>query len=375
MPTDIYARLRDLAASAEAKPSEMRPVLLRVTTDLFSLHPRHTPEEIRLYEEMAGKLIDSADEATLAIVGRKLARCSDAPPALLNRIRARGGEGEREVLRADARLDWRDLRHIAASGPCHLASAVAQRGDLDHEATSLLAARPEREVARALAANPLAPLTAESLGALALRGRDDALLARALLDRSAPRLELLPLFLAANARERSRMIALALEAGLPAFGLAQTGSFETPTLGEDDAARIVEAAAQRKRTTLALLLANALHCDSLCARRIVEDEDGEALAFAFSAIGLPAEQAGEVLRSVLPRLSASPEAFDRIMALFESIPRRVAVRIVDAMIGAPRRAGETAGRTGPTARETNLLRAAKAAATPAPQDREMDRTA
>jgi uncharacterized protein (DUF2336 family) len=371
MPTDIYARLRDLAASAEAKPSEMRPVLLRVTTDLFSLHPRHTPEEIRLYEEMAGKLIDSADEATLAIVGRKLARCSDAPPALLNRIRARGGEGEREILRADARLDWRDLRHIAASGPCHLASAIAQRGDLDREATSLLAARPEREIARALASNPLAPLTAESLGALALRGRDDALLARALLDRSAPRLELLPLFLAANARERSRLIALALEAGLPAFGLAQTGSFETPKLGEDDAARIVEAAAQRKRTTLALLLANALRCDSLCARRIVEDEDGDALALALIVAGLPAEQAGAALRAALPRLSASPEAFDRIMALFESLPRRVAVRIVDAMIGTPRRAGATAGRDGPAPRETGLQRPARqTAGTTASRDRE-----
>ena len=158
MPTDIYARLRDLAASAEAKPSEMRPVLLRVTTDLFALHPQHSTEEIHLYEEMAGKLIDSADEATLTHVARKLSLCADAPPSLVKRIRARGGEPEREIFRVDPQIEWRDLRHVAASGPCDLACAVAARADLDREVARLLSARPEREIARALAANPLAPL-------------------------------------------------------------------------------------------------------------------------------------------------------------------------------------------------------------------------
>ncbi|WP_374547421.1 DUF2336 domain-containing protein [Rhodoblastus sp.] len=340
MPTDIYARLRDLAASAEAKPSEMRPVLLRVTTDLFALHPQHTPEEIRLYEEMADRLIDSADEATLIHVARKLAGCADAPATLLKRIRARSVEAEREILRAGPQIEWRDLRHVAASGACDLAAAVAQRSDLDREAVRLLAARPEREIARALAANPLAPLGAESLRLLALRGRDDPALARALLDRCAPTLDCLPLYLAADAQERARLIALALEAGLAQSGLASAAASET--LDDDAAARIEAAAIRQKRTTFALLLADLLRCDSLCARRIVEDESGDALALAFVAIGLPQPAAARIFLIAFPKVALSPDLFGRTMKLFQAIPRRVATRIVDAMTGAPRAAASSA---------------------------------
>lgn len=334
MPTDIYARLRDLAASAEAKPSEMRPVLLRVTTDLFALQPQHSPEEIRLYEEMAGRLIDAADEATLALVARKLARCADSPASLLARIKARGGEAAREIFLADPQVEWRELRHVAASGPCDQASAVAARSDLDREIVRLLAARPEREIARALAGNSLAPLTNESLRQLALRGRDDPSLARALLDRCALTLDCLPLYLSANSGERAKLLALALEAGL-----GQTGRPAGEGLDEETTARIEAAALRQKRATFALLLADLLKCDSLCARRIVEDESGDALTLAFIAIGLPQEAAARIFLIAFPRVALSSELFGRNMNLFR-LPRRVASRIIDAATGGQRVDGQ-----------------------------------
>jgi uncharacterized protein (DUF2336 family) len=330
MPTDIYARLRDLAASAEAKPSEMRPVLLRVTTDLFALQPQHSPEEIRLYEEMAGRLIDTADEATLAQVARKLARCADSPASLLARIKARGGEAAREIFLADPQVEWRELRHVAASGPCDQASAVAARSDLDHEIVRLLAARPEREIARALAGNSLAPLTNESLRLLAQRGRDDPALARALLDRCALTLDCLPLYLSANATERAKLLTLALEAGL-----GQTGRSAGESLDEETTARIEAVALRQKRATFALLLADLLKCDSLCARRIVEDESGDALTLAFIAIGLPQEAAARIFLIAFPRVALSSELFGRNMNLYR-LPRRVASRIIEAVTGAQR---------------------------------------
>jgi uncharacterized protein (DUF2336 family) len=330
MPTDIYARLRDLAASAEAKPSEMRPVLLRVTTDLFALQPQHSPEEIRLYEEMAGRLIDTADEATLAQVARKLARCADSPASLLARIKARGGDAAREIFLADPQVEWRELRHLAASGPCDQASAVAARSDLDREIVRLLAARPEREIARALACNALAPLTNESLRLLAPRGRDDHALARALLDRCALTLDCLPLYLSAHAGERAKLLTLALEAGL-----AQTGRPTGESLDEETTARIEEAALRQKRATFALLLADLLKCDSLRARRIVEDESGDALTLAFIAIGLPQEAAARIFLIAFPRVALSTEQFGRNMNLFRA-PRRAASRIIEAVTGVPR---------------------------------------
>jgi hypothetical protein len=330
MPTDIYARLRDLAASAEAKPSEMRPVLLRVTTDLFALQPQHSPEEIRLYEEMAGRLIDTADETTLAQVARKLARCADSPASLLARIKARGGEAAREIFLADPQVEWRELRHIAASGPCDQASAVAARSDLDREIVRLLAARPEREIARALAGNSLAPLSNESFRLLALRGRDDPALARALLDRCALTPDCLPLYLSANATERAKLVTLALEASL-----GQTGRAAGESLDEETSTRIEAAALRQKRATFALLLADLLKCDSLCARRIVEDESCDALTLAFIAIGLPRETAARIFLIAFPRVALSAELFGRNMNLFRA-PRRVASRIIEAVTAAPR---------------------------------------
>ena len=151
----------------------MRPILLRVITDLFVLHAQHTPGELHLYEEMAGKLVDDADEATLTIVARKLARCANSPASVLQKIRARGGAAAAEVLLVDAQIDWRDLRAIASSGGVEAACAIASRTDLDREITKILAGRPEREVARTLAANATAPFALEDLRMLCARGREE----------------------------------------------------------------------------------------------------------------------------------------------------------------------------------------------------------
>ncbi|MCI4680541.1 DUF2336 domain-containing protein [Rhodoblastus acidophilus] len=340
MPTDIYARLRDLAASAEANPEEMRPVLLRVTTDLFALRPLHTSEEIRLYEEMAGQLIDNADETTLTNVARKLGRCLDAPPALIQRIRARGGEPAREILLRGAKIGWRDLRQIASSGACDQACAVAGRGDLDREIVRILAARPEREVLRALAANPKAPLWPEDIRLLAARGRDDSALARALLDRGDPTLDCLPLYLCADARERTRLLALALDANLIHAGRPEPSA----ALDAETAGRIEASAIRQKRASFALAMAELLKCDAMTARRIVDDEIGDALAIAFVAIGLPADVAARILLVAFPKIALSPESFDREMRLIKTVPRRVALRMIEAMAGAPRNSAPGATR-------------------------------
>ncbi len=329
MPNDIYARLRELAASATTKPRELRPVLLRVATDLFALNDQHTGEELRLYEEMAGRLIDDADEAVLNAVARKLSLCLDAPPALLARIRGRGGEPARELLRRSPRIERSELLEIAAGGACDQACAVAGRDDLDREIVRNLAARPEREILRALAANPEAPLGPEDMRLLAARGRFDHELARALLGRSEPTLDGLPLFLSADAQERALLLALALEANLIHVGRPEPGA----PLGSETAARIEAAAIRRNRASLAKILAEQLHCDLLAARRLVDDEPGDALALAFVAIGLAPEAAARVLPAAFPAIAGSSQGFEQAMRLIRTIPRRVALRMIAAITG------------------------------------------
>ncbi len=334
MQTDIYARLRDLAASAEERAEEMRPVLLRVTTDLFALHGQHTPQEIRLYEEMADKLIADADEAVLTLVARKLARCADAPPSVLKRIRARGGAPEIEILLADRQIDRSELRQIAASGACDPACAVAGRDDLDREITKILGQRPEREVARALAANTLAPLAVEDLRQLCARGRHDVVLAQALLGRGEPTLDHVPLYLYADAAQREKLVNM-----VRAIGLVHAGRNDDAELDEAECLRLEEAALRQKRSSFALVLAEMLGCDHLCARKIVDDESGDALTLAFISIGLPREIAARIFLCAFPRVALSTEAFERNIGLFAQLPRRGATRIVAAITGDAKSAG------------------------------------
>lgn len=341
-PADIYARLRDLAASEQTKPAEMRPVLLRVTTDLFVLHPSHTAQEIRLFQEMAVRLIDDADEATLRIVAQKLSRCPDAPPDVLRRIQARGGAPAQEVLTNNRQIPWTELRQIAASGACDQACALAARADLDREITALLAGRPEREVARALAANAAAPLAVDDLRLLISRGREDLELARAILARGDLGVDHLPLYLAADAAQREKLLRSARQAGVAAVGRPDA----TAELDADSCARLEGAALRQKRGAFALLLSEIIGIDPLCARRLVEEESGDALTIAFIAMGLPREIAARIFLIAFPKVAMESAAFERNIKLFESLPRRDAARVIGAISGDARLAAGAARQQG-----------------------------
>ena len=329
MPADIYARLRDLAASADTRATDMRPVLLRVTTDLFALHASHTAEEIHLYQEMACRLIDDADEATLEIVARKLSLCADAPPEVLRRIHARGGPAAHELLMNNRQISWTELRQIAASGPCGYACALAARSDLDREIAAILAGRPEREVARALAANAAAPLAVEDMRLLVLRGREDQDLARALLARGALGLDHLPLYLAGDERQRGKLLQIARQAGVAKLGRPDT----TAELDQQVCARLEAAALRQKHAAFALHLAEIIGCDPICARRIVEEESGDALTIAFIAMGLPREIAARIFLIAFPKVAMDRATFERNMQLYETLPRRDAIRVIGALAG------------------------------------------
>lgn len=332
MPDELTARLRELAASAQARPESVRPVLLRVIADLFVLHPRHNREDIRLFEDMAANLVAEADEASLTVVARKLAEAPDAPESVLALIRARGGAAAREILRADERIEQLELRRIAAVGPCDQAAAIAGRGGLDSDLSALLCRRPEREIALALAANAEALLAADDLRWLVERGRQDPALARALLDRGETTIDYLPLYLAAKAMERARLMRAARQASFADAG--QAGRMEAALLAPELCQRLEAAALRLKRAAFAWTLAELLGCDARCGQRIVEDESGDALSLAFIALGAPREICARIFLVAFPRVALSREIFERNLALIASLPRRDAIRVIAAIAGA-----------------------------------------
>jgi hypothetical protein len=65
---------------------DIRPTLLRVTTDLYIQKPTHSAEEERHFTELALRLIDLVDKRTRSIVAEKIAGYPNAPAAVRQRL-------------------------------------------------------------------------------------------------------------------------------------------------------------------------------------------------------------------------------------------------------------------------------------------------
>lgn len=65
---------------------DIRPTLLRVSTDLYVQKPVHSPEEEVQYTELALGLIDAVDAPTRAAVAERLVAYPRAPAAVLQRL-------------------------------------------------------------------------------------------------------------------------------------------------------------------------------------------------------------------------------------------------------------------------------------------------
>jgi hypothetical protein len=86
--------LDGLVALANRDGVDIKPTLLRVTTDLYVQKPHHSIEEERHYVELALRLIESVDAATRAAVEKKLTAYGASPAAVLQRL-------QRDRLRPD----------------------------------------------------------------------------------------------------------------------------------------------------------------------------------------------------------------------------------------------------------------------------------
>jgi hypothetical protein len=81
-----HPNLSCLVELANRDGVDIRPTLLRVTTDLYVQQPVHTAEEERHFTELALRLFDLVDASTRAIVAEKIASYANAPVAVLRRV-------------------------------------------------------------------------------------------------------------------------------------------------------------------------------------------------------------------------------------------------------------------------------------------------
>lgn len=181
---------------------DLKPVILRVQTDLFVSGAVRDRAAVQAYESLAGGLIPIVDDDTVETVARKLAGHPETPESILVQLAARGGIPRDVVVAQAPRLSAAVMAAALGDGAA-LGSALAARTDLSRATLAELSARGEPAIDLALAANPHLALPGDVLRGLVGRARQSPDRARALLARPdlAPA-DLAPLFLFADAAQR-----------------------------------------------------------------------------------------------------------------------------------------------------------------------------
>jgi uncharacterized protein (DUF2336 family) len=334
MPLVTPPELQGLVAIAREEGLDMKPILLRVLTDLYVSAEMHSADEIAQFQEIGGTLAGQVDTETACVVACKLSAYAGTPPGVAEALVARGDDAAR-ILLADA--PWLPRAMVlaeAATGGRLLAAAVAARADLDGSLMRLLLARQEAVIDVTLAANTAVDLPQDVKLELLARSREEEAISDALLSRTDLAAgERAVLFLQADRTMRLRIIedaervALANRRGRPAPAAP-------PELG----LALENAAIAGDQRAFAALLALALSTSPDKARRILEDRSGETLAVALVAIGLSDEVITRIFMFRDPLIGHSTQKLFALVDLSRRVSFGAAGLIMSAILGQEPRA-------------------------------------
>ncbi|WP_407519623.1 hypothetical protein [Methylobacterium oryzisoli] len=318
-PPDLSGLL-DLARDRRL---DIKPVLLRVQSDLFRAAPARDPATVRAFESLACGLIPTVDADTAATVAEKLAPLADTPQSVLALLAAHGGRARDAVVRLSPTLSTGVL-DAAGNGP-GLDAVIAQRADLGRALVDDLTRRDDPEIDLALAGNPHVRLDGQALERLVARARGRRDLAARLVAREdAPAVDLAPLYLDASPERRA-----AIRAGVAAR--AALRPLARPASRGAGAA--LTTFAQRRETAR---FGEAL-CEALGLGPVEWDVGDPArhdlLALALRAAGLADEEAIYVFLRLDPEIGRSVEAVFALARLFRETEAATARDLVAAILG------------------------------------------
>src|SRR5918912_283863 len=175
--------LSGLVALAQQRELDLRPVILRVQTDLFLTAPARDRAMIEAFEALACGLVPIVDEDTAAIVARKLAPIEDTPEPVLQALAARGGRALRAVL-VHALSVPASILELAAKLGSEVETAMAARPGLSSGTIRDLVGLGREAVDLALAANANIALRGSALDTLLERARANSALASVIRPRA-----------------------------------------------------------------------------------------------------------------------------------------------------------------------------------------------
>jgi uncharacterized protein (DUF2336 family) len=200
----------DLEDAVQRGSPERRADTLRRITDLFlGSADRFTAEQIALFDDVIGRLIDRIETRALAELSRRLGPVANAPERVVQRLARNDAIAVAgPVLAQSPRLGEADLVDIAGSkSQAHLL-AIARRRALGENVTEVLVRRGNPFVKRNVAANPAASFSVATYGELVASARADDTLAERMVRRAdIPPAQFCALLTQAAEEVRARLVA------------------------------------------------------------------------------------------------------------------------------------------------------------------------
>ncbi|MCJ2136549.1 DUF2336 domain-containing protein [Methylobacterium sp. J-026] len=329
MPSSVDAPpdLSGLLELSRIENLDLKPVILRVQTDLFVRASVRDRNAIEIFESLACGLIPTVDEETARVVARKLAPCPETPPAVLQALAFRGG-GARDAVVELAPVLSRGLIEAALADGSDIAARIAARAGLSREAVDDLSREGRPEIDRALAANLGITLWGAALTRLVDRGRGAADLARLLLVRpDVSAADLVPLYLHADPMRRA-VIGRAVE--------ATAALRPCPPPPRDLGAVLTGLSAAHDVGAFVAALADGLGLprDFLT---VVADASAryDLLTLGLRAAGLHEEEAVYIFLTLNQGVARSAERVSDLVRLFRTVSRPAARDLVAALLDRP----------------------------------------
>jgi uncharacterized protein (DUF2336 family) len=205
MQENLIDQLEGVLAS---KDLSRRAEVLRRVTDLF-VHGSgsFTDDQIDLFDDVMGKLVENIELAARVTLGSRLAKVSDAPGKVIRTLAFDDAiEVAAPVLAHSTRLDDATLvENARTKGQRHLL-AISERSVLAETVTDILVNRGNHQVVANTAANRGAKFSTSGMSTLVRRARDDGDLALCVWSRpDIARRDLMRLFAQASEIVRGKL--------------------------------------------------------------------------------------------------------------------------------------------------------------------------
>ncbi|HLH87036.1 MAG TPA: DUF2336 domain-containing protein [Xanthobacteraceae bacterium] len=200
--------LEQLEEAVAQKDIHYRAETLRRVTDLFIAGAgTFSPEQLSLFDDVLGRLVEEIDVAARATFGARLAVSTAPPPRVMRDLALDDAiEVAGPVLAQSTALDEATLVESASSKSQQHLLAISRRATLPEAVTDVLVVRGDREVAVSTAANEGAKFSQFGYAKLVQRAERDGELALVVWVRpEIPREHLLAMFTQASEAVRLKL--------------------------------------------------------------------------------------------------------------------------------------------------------------------------